>query len=107
MAFEATDELLSDQNKILQISDQFATFLETAENLEAFAPGLFVTDISQPVSAEPHKMSICFRLVFLQILAMVLIDLLAALPGWPILVNKELSYMKALGKLCAGIWWKL
>ena len=24
-----------------------------------------------------------------------------------ILVNKELSYMKALGKLCAGIWWKL
>ena len=44
----------------MKISEHFADFLKTAENLETFSPGLFVTDRSQD-SSEPRKLSLCFK----------------------------------------------
>ena len=55
-----TEESLHQQPKILQISDEFSKFLQSAEDLQTFVPGLYVIDRSQRVSAEPHKMSLCY-----------------------------------------------
>ena len=57
---KVTEELLSDQSGIVDISQTFAKFLETCSGLETFVPGLFLTDRSQSLTAEPHKMSLCF-----------------------------------------------
>jgi hypothetical protein len=57
---QVTEELLGENSKVAEISQTFAEFLATAPGLETFTPGLFVTDRSQPTSAEPHKMSLCF-----------------------------------------------
>ena len=58
---KVTEELLSSQGKIGEISKTFADFLSTAENLETFLPGLFLTDRSQTGGGgDPHTLSLCF-----------------------------------------------
>ena len=58
---KVTEELLSSQGKIGEISKTFADFLATAENLETFVPGLFLTDRSQTAGGgDPHTLSLCF-----------------------------------------------
>ena len=54
------EESVTDNKKIMEISETFAGFLESATNLETFVPGLFVTDRSQP-GLEPHTFSLCFK----------------------------------------------
>ena len=52
---------MSSQGKICDISKTFADFLVKAENLETFAPGLFLTDRSQTAGGgDPHTLSLCF-----------------------------------------------
>ena len=58
---KVTEELLSSQGKIGEISKTFADFLSAAENLETFVPGLFITDRSQTAGGgDPHTLSLCF-----------------------------------------------
>ena len=57
---QATEELLNENTKITNISETLAKFLETSSSLETFLPGLFITDRSQDISGDPHKVSICF-----------------------------------------------
>ena len=59
---KVTEQCITDNPTIMKISECFAEFLKTAENLETFSPGLFVTDRSQD-QVEPRQLSLCYRWV--------------------------------------------
>ena len=60
VVLKVTEETVTENATIMKISEHFAEFLKSAENLETFSPGLFVTDRSQDCS-EPRKLSLCFK----------------------------------------------
>ena len=65
---QVTEQALTDNATVMKISEHFASFIKTVNNLQTFCPGLFITDRSQSNGdSEPHKLSLCYRCYYINI----------------------------------------